>query len=121
MKPTFVHKQNFTLGELLEITKDCNPNARLLNSCFYPETTLIYLEENNISYFDKITDFHLCYMTITATNDLFSQLEELPFTLNKLKELNFDLDCFIDRDVEDGFIYHNYNNIVFNKDYIILC
>ena len=117
MKTEIWSKQDFTLGELFEVVINCENNTKILNSCFTPEYTKQQLELNNISDFEPVDEFYLeSSKTLTAVSWKNGNV-----TIEDLKLKSFLLDCTIERDVEDGYVYSNYDNIVFNENYIVLC
>ena len=117
MKTQIWSKQDFTLSELFDVVVNCESNTKILNSCFTPEYTKQQLELNNISDFEPVDEFYLeSSEVITAVS-----WKNGSITIEELTNRNFPLYCTIERDVEDGYVYSNYDNIVFNENYIILC
>ena len=117
MKTEIWSKKDFTLGELFDVVINCESNTKILNSCFTPEFTKNHLELNIISHFEPIDEFYLdSYKTLTV-----SVWKNGNITIGDLEERLFPLDCTIERDVDDGYVYSNYENIVFNENYIVLC
>lgn len=122
MKTQIWSKQDFTLGELFEVVVNCENNTKILNSCFTPEYTKQLLDKYDTGHFEPIDEFYLeGSKTLTAVYFNSDISDSNCLTIEELTDRNFPLDCTIERDVEDGYVYSNYDNIVFNKNYIVLC
>ena len=122
MKTQIWSKKDFTLKDLIDVTINCENDTKLLNSNFTPEYTKQLLEEYNTAHFEIIDEFYLeSSKTLTAVSFNDDTGETNCITIEELTNKYFPLDSTIERDVDDGYVYSNYENIVFNKNYIVLC
>lgn len=117
MKTEIWSKKDFTLGELFDVVINCESDTKIFNSDLTPEDTKFWLDKYGVRHFDSITDFHNI-QNITLTADTY---KGNTISIGELEERLFPLDCTIERDIEDGYVYSNYENIVFNENYIVLC
>lgn len=118
MKPKIFTKEDFTLKDLIDITRNCSLDAIILNSSWYPNYTAENIED--IDKFEPILDFYGEYSTITAHFD-FNGESSKAITLEQLIDKGLPMTSTIERDVEDGYVYSNYDNIVYTEKIIVLC
>lgn len=118
MEPKIFTKENFTLKDLIDITRNCSLDAVILNSCMYPDYTAENIED--VQKFEPILDFYGEYSTITAHYN-FNTHSSKAVTLKQLIEKGLPMTSTIEHDVDDGYVYSNYDNIVYTEKIIILC
>lgn len=109
--------QDFTVTQLLKYLKSNKvpDTAKLYNSCYYLAHTSELLEQGRIGELDSI--FLLDHNTNTAVFDFVSKRE--PLTVKDLTDLPIK-EAPLQRDVEDGYVYSNYDNITHNNEFVVL-
>lgn len=119
------NKQDFTVNDLLEETAELDGSVLICNSNLFPEPTLKSLEiedygsfEAITSVFDDGTDSIFCHFSWGDDIEASISLEYLRNFAEKSEKIK---EMFLSRDVEDGFVFANYENIVYNEKYIVLC
>lgn len=109
---------DFTVNQLLKYLENTGipKTAKLYNFCGYDKHAVEILERGEISAFEPI--FLLDEDNgITTVHD-FEGKEE-PLTVEDMYSI-CDKSYFIERDVEDGYVYQSYDSIVCNKEYVVL-
>ena len=115
-------KENFTVADLLEVTKDCNENAYILNSNYTLDSTQKQLEQGAFNFeaiLDLYDEGYEVIVNFSWGDDYMASR-----TLRYFREFSAGLknkDIPLNRDVEDGYKFANYDNIVYNENYIVLC
>lgn len=121
MKPIIYTKEDFTLGELIEETEDLSDSVLVLNSCYYSDYTCENIDEDD---FEQILDFYN-EGYITMVGYVFNGVLDETMTLGEVRQYAKDnpdmLIKPIERDIEDGYTYSNYDHIVFNDKRVVLC
>lgn len=118
-------KKSFTLEDFVEFTKNCNTNAIIYNSTYDVETSKKNLEDDMLHSFEKIIgidkdDEIIAYFNYKiepefdgySLRDFYNFYNNVTFT-KKNKTIS--------RDVDDGYVYDDYNNIICSDSVIILC
>jgi len=117
-------KKDFTLRDFIKLSEVFNKDAKILNSCMTTNYTKMKLEKNDITDFELITGFYPEFDIIADFNfgpiDVNKALT-VEYLLNLIQSKNIDLNRHIERDVDDGYVFQEYDNIVFNNYFIILC
>ena len=111
----------FTVEDLQKIFADPKlKSAKVYNSCMYADYTQEQLEKSIVKDFEPIDGIFVEY-GIIASYDLTGKSE--PFTIEKLLEKLPDEhpDMIIERDVEDGYRYEDYDVILISEDYVVFC
>lgn len=120
MKPILFTKADFTLGELMEETEDLSDDVLVLNSCMTESYTLENIESNN---FEQIRGIY--EESYSVVDYVFGGKAEDSLTLRDFRKFAQEnpkqLVKPIERDVEDGYIYHSYDSFIFNDKRLILC
>ncbi len=111
----------FTVEDLQKIFADPKfESAKVYNSCMYADYTQEQLEKSIVKDFEPIDGIYVDSGIIATYN--FEGKSE-PFTIEKLLEKLPEEypDMIIERDVEDGYRYENYEVILISEDYVVFC
>ena len=118
-------KKDFTVEDFLQAVSICNEDAVIFNAFLnieYIKNILNKNEQNLYTIFEPIVGFYNKNSNIFVEYSFFNIKTK---TLKDFKEFiqkeNIDLSIPLNRDVEEGFIFSNYYNIVFNENIIVLC
>ncbi len=113
---------NFTVGDLLELVKDCNDDAVFYNSCMNSPYTLEHINDDTNNIFEPILAFQNEDTHLIAEYNF--TMKDKCVTLGEFKkfvtDLNINLNISIERDLDDGYVFENYGGILATKDRIIL-
>lgn len=111
--------------QTIEFLKTCNQDSLLLNSCFNEKGTIIYVLEDSIHNFEFITGIYLEHSDVIADFSFDSKynLKEKCISvkefLDKVKDFKFTTYSELIRDVEDGFKFSGYGNVLSTDEYVI--
>ena len=123
MKAIHFNKKDFTVNDFLEQVKDCNEDAIIVNACMYPNYVEELLDKGEY-YFETIRGFYNEGYEVIIDYSFSSEINEgktLKEFIQFLETEKVNKEVCLNRDVEDGFVYSNYDDIVFNKEFIVLC
>lgn len=111
---------DLTVDYLLSIVKDLDNDVPLYNSCFYSKHTEELLSTGRIEQFEPITGIYDEGGLFTADFDM--QRKKEPIKLKELRNISeHKKEYRIERDIDDGYVYDFYENIVYYKGAIVLC
>jgi len=125
-EPKHINKIAFTIADFLDATANCADDAQLYDASMTPEYVIKSLAENKLSHFDPIEDFYEPGVTIIAYSTYVVEHQRQPITLREFKDWfasnpTVTLSSTIKRDIEDGYVFSEYDNIIYTKNTIILC
>lgn len=111
--------QDFTVTQLLRYLENTGipRTAKLYNSCYHEKHTVSLLDRGIIDDFEPIFYMDEEDYGVTAVSEIGDKSE--PLTVEDLYGINQKAHT-ITRDIEDGYVYSNYDTIVCNKEYVVL-
>ena len=118
-------KDGFILSELLDFTKDANDNVELYESCVAEDFTKIILRDIREGFqklnLEPIIDFYNEGHSIVS---LSTFNKGVPITLASIREFSIQqkevLALKIERDVDDGYVYDNFETAILTYKYLVL-
>jgi len=118
------NKQDFTVNDLLEETADLDENVLILNSNYTPEATEDFLNKEKTNSFQPIVG-----MYDDKTSDISCIFDwdspvigaKALWWFRDFAEKLENKEIPLSRDIEDNMKFANYENIVYNEKYIVLC
>lgn len=111
---------NLTVGYLLELTKDFDDNTPLYNSCYYAPYTEELLKAGRIKSFEPLYNIYNDDNTCEAVYDF--NRSNPPVELGEIRKIPVERRHLnIERDVDYGYRYEYYENIVYYEGAIVLC
>ena len=111
----------FTVEDLKKLFSDSKlKSAKIYNSCMYEDYTIEKLKKSEIKEFEPIDGIYVEY-GLVATYNFCRETE--PFTVEKLLESlpNDNPDLVLERDIEDGYRYADYEVILITNEYVVFC
>lgn len=111
--------QDFTVTQLLRYLENTGipRTAKLYNSCSHDTHTVELLKRGEIINFEPICGLYEEDYTVTAVYDFEGKQPTL--TVEDLYTITNKYLC-IERDIEYGYVYSNYDTIVCNKEHVVL-
>lgn len=110
--------KEFTLKELLEFTSKSCGDIKVFNSCMTLDYSIsVCLKDNPNDDFESISDVIRDGNKLMALYDFSNKYN--PIDINGLRLIPY-LDMKIERDVEDNYVFENYDKAILTDKILVL-
>lgn len=115
--------EGFTLAQLTSFASAFGPEAGWFNSNMSQDYTISMLQHNSFSFLEVITGIDPDQYGTTARAYVpYHSIEEgQPINLNYVLENRSLLpEMVLERDIEDGFVFSVYQNVIIHENHLVL-
>lgn len=115
-----LEKKDFTLGDLLNFTTDAKSEVKIYESCFTKDYTTNQI--NAVALFENIYDLYNEKTEIISISDFQNKHSAIDIEfLREFGKKNTDaLNLPINRDIEDGYVYSNFDVAILTDNKLVL-
>ena len=115
-------KKEFTFSELIEFLKGENKSIEIYSSCYYADYTIECINEGKYDMFEPIIGIYKSSYSLTMCDDMEGKKPAMNIDdlIRFYEKSQYHHKCNIDRDVEDGYRFENFEHAILTDTHLVL-